>query len=90
MGSNRVSGPLLKRAGFLNTRKANVLQQKRLKGIEPSSQAWEAGVLPLHHSRKITGSPVFHQCILGLSALQCLAMNGVNSDPFLPRSGEKW
>ena len=25
--------------------------KKRLKGIEPSSEAWEASVLPLHHSR---------------------------------------
>ena len=51
VGSNRVFRLLLKRAGFLNARNANVLIQKRLKGIEPSSQAWEAGVLPLHHSR---------------------------------------
>ena len=28
-----------------------MLIQKRLKGIEPSFKAWEAFVLPLHHSR---------------------------------------
>lgn len=53
MGSNRVFRPLPQRAGLLNARNANVLKQERLKGIEPSSQAWEAGVLPLHHSRRI-------------------------------------
>ena len=25
---------------------------KRVKGIEPSSPAWKAGVLPLYHTRK--------------------------------------
>lgn len=28
-------------------------KQERLKGIEPSSEAWEATVLPLHHSRSV-------------------------------------
>ena len=31
--------------------KETTYKQKRLKGIEPSLKAWEAVVLPLHHSR---------------------------------------
>lgn len=67
-----------------------MLNQKRLKGIEPSSQAWEAGVLTLHHSRKITDSPVKTQCIPVFQALQWIALNGTVSHPFFDRSGEKW
>lgn len=58
---------------------------KRLEGIEPSSEAWKAAVLPLHHSRTQAVSaaevPNFIQSIprellthLGIVALQFWAM----------------
>jgi hypothetical protein len=32
-----------------------------VKGIEPSSQAWEARILPLNHTRPRMGNSVAHQ-----------------------------
>ena len=32
------------------------IRVERVKGIEPSSQAWEAHILPLNHTRKTTHS----------------------------------
>ena len=69
MGSNRVFWPLPRRAGFLNARNANVFEQERLMGIEPTFQAWEAGVLPLHHSRIKRALHRFHQLYIGSNAI---------------------
>src|SRR2546425_11014912 len=40
---------------FLHNGASLVLTVERVKGIEPSSQAWEAHVLPLNHTRFETG-----------------------------------
>ena len=37
----------------------------RAKGIEPSSKAWEAFVLPLYHARKLVY--IFYAAVIGLS-----------------------
>ena len=34
---------------------------ERVKGIEPSSQAWEARILPLNHTRPLMQNAVAHQ-----------------------------
>ena len=46
---------------------ANLLRKsgvERVKGIEPSSQAWEAHILPLNHTRKNL-LPRIDQCLGG-------------------------
>ncbi len=41
------------------------LDLERMKGIEPSYQAWEARILPLNYTRMI-GTYIFYQQILYL------------------------
>ena len=36
------------------------LPLERMKGIEPSYPAWEAGVLPLNYIRKVLINEVYH------------------------------
>ena len=63
---------------------------KRLKGIEPSPGAWEATVLPLHHSRDLTQKTTFFHCIRYFSSLQGIPFNCIELHPISPRSGDKW
>ncbi len=46
---------------------------ERVKGIEPSSSAWEAAALPLSYTRALT------PLIAALFARQALAQNGISS-----------
>ena len=64
VGSHRVFSPLPRRAGFPNTGITNVFDKERLMGIEPTFQAWEAGVLPLHHSRAKRVKTLFRQAYI--------------------------
>ena len=54
VGMRRRLNPIRARVGFLWTRPGTcrlLLSMERVKGIEPSSQAWEARILPLDHTR---------------------------------------
>ena len=45
--------------GFCNRLVLSDLEKlERVKGIEPSSQAWEAHILPLNHTRLLSASPM--------------------------------
>ena len=45
----------------LFTSQKNPVLLERVKGIEPSSQAWEARILPLNHTRAVTGDNYTYQ-----------------------------
>ena len=52
---------------------------ERVKGIEPSSQAWEAHVLPLNHTRLAGGTNLYQG--LTLAATVRLWSRGVMNRP---------
>ena len=41
---------------------ATATKVERVMGIEPTSSAWKAEVLPLNYTRRIPGTPVFQAC----------------------------
>ena len=73
-----------KAVDFPKSRKANELQQKRLKGIEPSPGAWEACTIKTHDHFQNPKSATIRQCIRLFHAMQLSAFKRIDLRSFLP------
>src|SRR5437867_6384996 len=54
---------------------------ERVKGIEPSSQAWEAHVLPLNHTRNVWSGYLFNRISRESKFVSSTAMNVGSASP---------